>query len=147
MNISMYQIFKKVVEKQIIQEYRKNGVVKNKVILLAIDEDDTISFCHKDLPKNDGINDDEFFDKFVKTQKIIDKLVVKVSEDGYRVKSMVVIDYHESDTDDYISLSFKSGKGFQNVVNKNYYIEKTPTMISDDGVMMVSQPKLVEVME
>lgn len=139
--------FKKVIEKQIIQEYRKNGVVKDKVILLALDEDNTVSFCHKNLPTNEGKDNDEFFDNWVKTQKIIDKLVVKVSEDGYRVESMVVISFIESDTDDYISLSFKSGKGFQNVVNINYYIQKTPTMISDDGVMVVSQPTLIEVSE
>lgn len=136
--------FKKIVEKQIIQEYRKNGFVKDKVILLTHDDDDNIIFCHKNLSKGNIENDDVFFDGWVKNQKIIDKLIKNVTDDGYRIISMVTISYIETDTDEYVSTSFRLEKG---VVNVTYIIEKKPTLVSDDGIMVLNKPNLCEVID
>lgn len=143
----LIKTFQREMEDQILMEYKKNGKVNTKIILLALDDEKSPVLCYKNIPSVCQNTDDEFYDKWVKSQKMIKKLIRNVTNDGYDVISTYEMEYVEDDDGEYVFTRLNQGPNFKETTIKNYSIKKEPSIISENGSITMSVPTLEEMVD
>jgi hypothetical protein len=124
---------------QILKEYKRQGNIKNKVILLLIDGDNSPTISVKNISGFLNEEGERFEIAMKKLQYEVNGFIHMVERDGYDVVSLYHVEYCEDDDEIYTSLKF--GEGLESMKMCRYQIVRESTKVLSDGSLQMSEPK------
>jgi hypothetical protein len=131
--------FHQKMKNQILKEYKRQGNIKNKVILLLIDGDNSPTISVKNISGFLNEEGERLEIAMKKLQYEVNGFIHMVERDGYDVVSLYHVEYCEDDDEIYTSLKF--GKRLESMKMCRYQIVRESTKVLSDGSLQMSEPK------
>jgi len=131
--------FHQKMKNQILKEYKRQGNIKNKVILLLIDGDNSPTISVKNISGFLNEEGERLEIAMKKLQYEVNGFIHMVERDGYDVVSLYHVEYCEDDDEIYTSLKF--GEGLESMKMCRYQIVRESTKVLSDGSLQMSEPK------
>jgi len=131
--------FHQKMKNQILKEYKRQGNIKNKVILLLIDGDNSPTISVKNISGFLNEDGERLEIAMKKLQYEVNGFIHMVERDGYDVLSLYHVEYCEDDDEIYTSLKF--GEGLETMKMCRYQIVRESTKVLSDGSLQMSEPK------
>jgi hypothetical protein len=131
--------FHQKMKNQILKEYKRQGNIKNKVILLLIDGDNSPTISVKNISGFLNEEGERLEIAMKKLQYEVNGFIHMVERDGYDVVSLYHVEYCEDDDEIYTSLKF--GEGLETMKMCRYQIVRESTKVLSDGSLQMSEPK------